>query len=151
MHLKGIGIDIFEKKRMRAALARKNSGVFLKRIFRSTKAEKFKRPAGECLYCSTAFALKEAVLKALGTGWNSPSNFRDVHVILKGRKAEIELSGKTKAFAGKKGIKKEMSLLSYSPSLYQLQFHPKSNARAHFASWLAIQKPCRSPFQVVLS
>ena len=115
MHLKGIGIDIFEKKRMKAALARKNSVVFLKRIFRSTKAEKFKRPAGECLYFSTAFALKEAVLKALGTGWNSPYNFHDVRVKLKGRKAEIKLSGKIKAFAKKKGVKKIVCDYSVSP------------------------------------
>lgn len=115
MHLKGVGIDIFEKKRMKAVLSRKSSAIFLKRVFRLAELKCFALPAGQCLHFSIAFALKEAVLKAMGMGLNTYTSFCDIEVQIKGKKAGITLSGKIKSLARRKGVKKIVCDYSVSP------------------------------------
>lgn len=77
--IRGIGVDIIEIDRLRKA-ADEGGERFLERIFTE----------GEIAYCSTKhrrwqhlaarFAAKEAVSKALSTGWTGAFRWRDVEV-----------------------------------------------------------------------
>ena len=98
----GIGIDIVEIKRIKAAIVRE---AFIKRVF----------TAGEAAYCSSRgvqqaasfaarFAAKEAVAKALGSGF-AGGNIRDIEVIIgDGGKPGIVLHGSFAALAAKLGV-----------------------------------------------
>lgn len=76
----GIGVDMVEVSRMKTAIEAWEA-TFLKKMF----------TAGEIAYCSTKksphkhyaarFAAKEAVAKAMHTGWRGIFRWRDVEVV----------------------------------------------------------------------
>jgi len=115
MKLTGIGVDIFEKKRMKAALAKASAGAFLRKVFTPSEITKYSGVKGAYIKYSVLFALKEAVLKALGMGWNSYTDFCDIKVKFKENCAVICLSGKTAKLAGKKGVGKIITDYTISP------------------------------------
>src|SRR5256885_14166748 len=76
----GLGVDIAEVERIKAAIERRGD-AFLRRVFTSAEREycerfknKFERYAGR-------FAAKEAAMKALGTGWRSGVRWQDLSII----------------------------------------------------------------------
>jgi holo-[acyl-carrier protein] synthase len=101
----GMGLDIAEIDRIQAAIER-HGRPFIERLF--TPAEiaycerhknKFERFAGR-------FAVKEAAMKALGTGWRHGVRWRDIEITnLPGGKPTLRLSGVASEFAVKLGVK----------------------------------------------
>jgi len=79
MSLVGLGLDLVAVDRIAAVLAR-HGDRFLDRVF---VAGEVREGAGEGLaqHVAGLFAVKEAVLKALGTGWAQGLGFRDVEVV----------------------------------------------------------------------
>ena len=100
---------------MKAALKRVSAGLFLKKVFTPEEINEYSGVKGNPVKYSVVFALKEAVLKALGMGWNAYTNFCDIKVKFKGKTALILLSGKTGSLAKKKGIRKIVSDYTVSP------------------------------------
>lgn len=75
----GTGIDLVGIERFRRALDR--HGVrFLKRIFTSREREECAKRADPARHLAARFAAKEAVFKALGTGWGRGVGWQDVEV-----------------------------------------------------------------------
>lgn len=111
----GLGVDIVEIERMRKILQR--SPAFAHRVY----------SAEECAYCdgtsmpeahyATRFAAKEAVLKALGTGFSYGIHPRDVEVkrTSKGRPYAV-LTGRAKDVATTMGVRELPLSLSYTHS-----------------------------------
>ncbi len=101
----GLGVDIAEVSRVEAAIRRRGD-AFLRRVF--TPAEiaycqshrnRFERYAGR-------FAVKEAAMKALGTGWRRGVRWVDIEVVrLASGKPCLELRGKAKEFAERLAVK----------------------------------------------
>ncbi len=101
----GLGVDIAEVDRVRDAIGRQGER-FLKRLYTEKErayCEKFKnkyeRYAGR-------FAVKEATMKALGTGWSRGVRWVDIEVVreLSG-KPTLELRGEARKIADKLGVK----------------------------------------------
>ena len=100
----GLGVDIAEINRIEAAIVR-HGQPFIARLF--TPAEiaycegfrhRYERYAGR-------FAVKEATMKALGTGWNRNVGWGEIEVVRqRGHAPTIKLSGKAAEFARKRGI-----------------------------------------------
>jgi len=67
----GIGIDVVEIRRIRQ-LARRHA-TFLSRTFAPVELHHCQAKANPFPHLAARFAAKEAVFKALGTGWTSPS------------------------------------------------------------------------------
>ncbi len=108
----GLGVDIVEIGRMRRALARHPR--MRQRCFSAaerTYCDSRNRPE---VHYALRFAAKEAVLKALGTGF-SGMHFTDVEVLRdqKGRPTP-QLSGRAAEIAGDMGITEIMLSLSYT-------------------------------------
>jgi holo-[acyl-carrier protein] synthase len=101
----GMGIDVAEVERIRGAIDRFGE-VFLRRIFTAKEREycerfknKFERYAGR-------FAVKEAAMKALGTGWSRGVRWVDIEVVrLKGGRPTIKLDGEARKIADQLGVK----------------------------------------------
>lgn len=110
----GLGLDIAEIDRIQSAIER-HGKPFLERLF--TPAEiaycerhknKFERYAGR-------FAVKEAAMKALGTGWRYGVRWRDIEVTNQpGGKPVLRLSGVAGEFAAKLGAKNISLTITHS-------------------------------------
>ncbi len=78
MKILGIGVDIVENSRIQKQLKNKN---FITRIFSKKEilhAEKIKNKVS---YYAKRFAAKEALSKAIGTGFRKGLNFKDIMII----------------------------------------------------------------------
>jgi len=82
-----IGIDLIEIARLEMVLARRGDR-FRARVFTDGEISYCERRASPAKFASYAarFAAKEAVMKALGTGWSDGIAWKDVEVV-------CELSG----------------------------------------------------------
>ena len=76
----GSGVDVVEVARIERVLARRG-GAFERRVFseRELRAARRCRRPGRSL--AQRFAVQEAALKAVGTGWGAGARFRDVEVL----------------------------------------------------------------------
>ncbi len=113
--INGLGVDIVEIDRMRAALERHPR--MRERIFSAEeRAYCDKRNKPEIHY-AMRFAAKEAVLKALGTGFSDGIRFTDVEVLRddRGRPAP-RLSGRAQAVADAAGVVEMHLSLSFTHS-----------------------------------
>lgn len=96
----GIGTDLFEVDRMRKAIEKQTSfvdGVFT--IHEINYCNQFKNSTERF---AARYAAKEALLKALGTGWRNGITFLDIDITNdKLGKPSITLTGKAKQIADK--------------------------------------------------
>lgn len=109
----GLGVDIVEIARMKAILGRTPS--FAARVFSEEERAYCDKTALPEVHYATRFAAKEAVLKALGTGFSRGIGVRDVEVRrnAKGRPFVI-LSGRAKEVAQELGVRELPISLSFT-------------------------------------
>jgi holo-[acyl-carrier protein] synthase len=98
----GTGIDLIEIDRIQRAIERPLTGArFRARVFTDAEVA-YCESRGRGRYQSYAarFAAKEAVMKALCTGWNRNAGWREIEVVReRGRPPGIKLAGKAERFA----------------------------------------------------
>jgi holo-[acyl-carrier protein] synthase len=75
----GVGIDIIEISRVRAAIDR-NGERFITRVFTESERAYCKARRPSDIHYAGRFAAKEAAFKALGTGWSGKIKWTDVEV-----------------------------------------------------------------------
>ncbi len=116
MNILGIGTDIIECLRI-AQMIERHGELFIRRVYTEH----------EIAYCSTKkaatqhyagrWAAKEAVLKALGTGWRRGISWRDVEVRNKPSGApEIALRGGAREVLERSGIREMHISISHCRS-----------------------------------
>jgi holo-[acyl-carrier protein] synthase len=104
MQLIGHGIDLVEVERIRDAIER-HGERFLRRIY--TTGEQAQAGDGplRIQFFAGRFAAKEAVMKALGTGWSRGVAWTDIDVRrLPSGKPELTLSGRCAEIASGLGV-----------------------------------------------
>jgi len=79
MSIRGVGVDIVGVSRFERILAR-HGERFVSRICRAGEV-RTTIPSQRAQHIAGLFAAKEAVLKALGTGWDRGLGFRQVEVV----------------------------------------------------------------------
>ena len=107
MAIVGTGIDMIEVERVEQALTRPSTGArFRARVFTAREAAYCEsRGRGRFESYAARFAAKEAVMKALGTGWNRNAGWADIEVVReRGRAPTIMLHGKAAEFARRRNI-----------------------------------------------
>lgn len=103
MEKTGLGIDVIEIEQFRKVCERTPS--FTQKMFSNGEIKYCNSKPDPIPHFAARFAAKEAVLKALGTGFSEGVGYRDVEVIVdKSGKPSCELFGKAKEIAGKKDI-----------------------------------------------
>ena len=84
----GLGADVVEIRRIRQAL--KHQGErFIRRIFTAAEQEFCEARRDPAPHYAVRFAAKEALLKALGTGWAKGLSWQDVEVVRREQDAPI--------------------------------------------------------------
>ena len=104
-----------EVERVKGAIERQGER-FLKRIYTERERayceqfkDKYERYAGR-------FAVKEAAMKALGTGWSRGVRWVDIEVVrLPGRRPTLELKGEARKIAQKLGVKNIAISITHTP------------------------------------
>lgn len=109
----GIGVDMLEIARMERVMKKRPS--FLTRVFTDEErayCDSFARPAE---HYAARFAAREAVLKALGTGFSQGIGVKDVSVRNdeSGRPFAV-LTGRAKEIAAEKGVQEIALSLSHT-------------------------------------
>jgi len=84
----GLGADVVEIRRIRQAL--KHQGErFIRRIFTAAEQEFCEARRGPAPHYAVRLAAKEALFKALGTGWAKGLSWQDVEVVRREQDAPI--------------------------------------------------------------
>ena len=78
MKILGVGTDIVEVLRIKILIKNKS---FIKRIFTKSEILNSKKTNYKANYFSKRFAAKEALMKAIGTGFTKGVNFKDICVV----------------------------------------------------------------------
>lgn len=109
----GLGVDIVEIARMKKILERTPS--FARKVFSCEECCYCEDTAAPEVHFATRFAAKEAVVKALGTGFTRGIGVRDIEVkrSSKGR-PYVALSGRAKQVAKELGVRELPISLSYT-------------------------------------
>jgi holo-[acyl-carrier protein] synthase len=96
----GIGIDIIEINRIRKSIE-KFEDKFLNKIFTETELEYCLSKKNKYQHFAARFAAKEAIAKALATGWNKEFRWKDIEIFNeKSGMPNVKLSGNLKRFLG---------------------------------------------------
>ncbi len=100
----GIGVDIVEIGRIRR-LRERQGEAFLEKCFTPAEREYCRRRKNADESFAARFAAKEAVMKALGTGWSGGASFAGIEVVRDDDgPPTVQLHGKTAALAESKGV-----------------------------------------------
>ncbi|MFA5794283.1 MAG: holo-ACP synthase [Candidatus Brocadiia bacterium] len=113
----GIGIDIIEIKRIKTFLVRKSS---MARIFSPSEINYCTKTKRMAESFAARFAVKEAFLKAVGTGWGTKDSPKWTEIEVRrgvSGAACLGLSGKAKAIARKMGAKRFHLSISHTKDM----------------------------------
>lgn len=116
MALAGVGVDMLEISRMAAAMRRHPN--FLRRLFTDEERAYCEASVRPAEHYAARFAAREAVLKALGTGFSQGVGLKDVSVgrTEAGRPVCL-LSGRAKEIADAQGVQEVALSLSFTHEL----------------------------------
>ena len=113
MNIIGIGTDIIECLRI-ASMIEKHGELFLTRVYTPHEIEYCSARRAATQHYAGRFAAKEAVLKALGTGWTRGIQWRDIEVRNDlGGKPSIALSGGAYEHSVQHGIDEVLITISH--------------------------------------
>src|SRR5690349_6874076 len=104
MPIVAIGMDLAQIERFEK-VHRRHGQRLLERLFTEGERAYCDRRATRMASYAGRFAVKEAVMKALGTGWSSGVTWRDIEVVRRsGSAPELLLHGATEKIAKRRGI-----------------------------------------------
>lgn len=110
----GTGVDIVEIERLRKIIDRLKDR-FIVRVFTAGEQKFCRNHRNPLPHFAARFAAKEAVFKALGTGWAKGVTWLDVDVRREGQDAPtIVLHGEAQRLSASKGVHKVHLSLSHS-------------------------------------
>jgi holo-[acyl-carrier protein] synthase len=112
----GVGLDVVEVDRVERAVSRQGE-MFLEEILNRAEVDRARRSARFCLACAAAFAAKEALLKAVGTGRAGTISWRDMEVVGSLRTPRIVLGGETARVAARLGVSRVSLGLAHAGGL----------------------------------
>jgi holo-[acyl-carrier protein] synthase len=113
MTVVGIGTDIIECLRI-AQMIERHGELFLTRVYTPHEIEYCSARKAATQHYAGRFAAKEAVLKALGTGWTRGIQWRDIEVRNElGGKPSIALAGAARELCEKLEISQMLISISH--------------------------------------
>ncbi len=116
MEIIGIGIDITEVDRIEGAVTKHKN--FLGRVYSTKEVRLSTKGSFRFEELAGRFAAKEAIFKAIKTGWRKGVKFTDINILNEPSGAPYALlSGRTKTIADSLGVKKIFVSISHTNTL----------------------------------
>ena len=113
----GVGLDIAEVDRIEAAIQR-HGAPLIERLFTPAEASYCERHKNRFERYAARFAVKEAAMKALGTGWSQGVRWRDIEVTREVTgKPTLRLAGAALQIAERMGVKNISVSITHSGNL----------------------------------
>lgn len=110
----GMGVDISEVPRVRAAIERFGDR-FIRRLFTEAEIRYCEAKANKFERFAARFAAKEAALKALGTGLSRGISWQDVEIVREpSGRPTLAFKGKAAEFAQRLGVRRSSVSLSHT-------------------------------------
>jgi len=117
MAVVALGLDLLSIERMEETIERRGER-FLDRIFTPAERAYCERRKRSSQSYAGRFAVKEAVMKVLGTGWARGVRWRDIEVLrAPGRPPEAQLHGETARIAAGLGITRILVTITHDSGL----------------------------------
>jgi holo-[acyl-carrier protein] synthase len=105
MPIVGLGVDVTRVERLEAAWEKRGQRLLERLFTEGERAYCDRRPVARFTHYAGRFAVKEAVMKVLGTGWRSGVRWVDIEVVrAPGQAPRVELHGATARIAAERGI-----------------------------------------------
>lgn len=98
----GTGVDIVEIRRVRRAWERRPLR-FERRVLTPAEVERCRAAPRQPEALALRFAAKEAVMKAVGTGWARGVRWVDIETVTEGPGLTLRLHGRVAEIAGREG------------------------------------------------
>ncbi len=98
----GSGVDVIQVRRVERALARFGTR-FETRVFRDTEIQTCRRQRRPALQYARRFAAKEALMKAVGTGWAQGVRWVDIETVPGRRGLGLRLHGRAAELVARLG------------------------------------------------
>jgi holo-[acyl-carrier protein] synthase len=108
-----LGVDIVEIARIEEAFARRGAR-FRDRIFTQTEIDYCESRGSKFASYAARFAAKEAVMKALGTGWGDGVRWRDIEIVRGSGAPTVVLAGRALERFRELGAERAHLTLSHS-------------------------------------
>ncbi len=124
----GVGIDIIEIERIKKSVDRYGD-LFLNKIFTETELNYCLTKKNRYQHLAARFAAKEAIAKALATGWSKGFRWKDIEIYNeKSGLPKVKLFGELKRFLGlSKSLKITMSHSEHYVTCFAILYTEKSN------------------------
>ena len=116
----GIGIDLEDVERV-DALLRRYGDRFLGRVFTEREAAYCRRRRFPAQHLAGRFSVKEAAMKALGTGHSRGVLWRDVEVVRRGGPPQLEPHGGARRQFDRLGASRALVSITHTPRLAMAQ------------------------------
>ena len=117
----GLGVDIAEIDRLEKAIGR-HGIAFLKRVFTPAEIEYCERHKSKFERYAARFAAKEALMKALGTGWRKGVRWRDIEIKNEpGGKPVLKLAGMAAEHTSRLGASRFLLSMTHTGNLAYAQ------------------------------
>ena len=116
MNVIGIGTDIIECHRIDEMLA-KHDRIFIERVFTEWEIDYCSGRKASCQHYAGRWAAKEAILKAIGTGWAKGIQWTDIEIKNEsGGKPYVVLGGEAVEVCRSRGIAEILISISHCKS-----------------------------------
>lgn len=113
MNILGIGTDIIECLRI-AQMIERHGEIFLTRVYTQNEIEYCSSRKAATQHYAGRWAAKEAVLKAMGTGWSRGIRWRDIEIRNEaGGKPSIALGGGAREICEQLGVAEMLISISH--------------------------------------
>jgi holo-[acyl-carrier protein] synthase len=116
MNIIGIGMDATDLSRV-ADLVEKYGDRFLRRVFTDGEIAYCTKRRNPVPHLAGRFAVKEAAMKALGTGHSRGVLWKDIEVVRTGGPPRLKLHGGAARRAGEMGVTRSMVTITHSETL----------------------------------
>lgn len=112
----GIGTDLVEIARIERMLSR-HPDRSERKLFTPVEIEYCRRSQRPWESFAARFAAKEALFKALGTGWTSGLSWKEVEIVRGDGAPSIRLYGESRSVANEMGVVKSHLTLSHTDTM----------------------------------
>ena len=116
MNIIGIGIDATDLPRV-ADLVERYGDRFLRRVFTDGELAYCTKRRNPVPHLAGRFAVKEATMKALGTGQSRGVMWKDIEVVRGGGPPRLHMQGGAARRAGEMGVTRSLVTITHSESL----------------------------------